>query len=280
MIDAQYRVMNQIDIRSAMQMTRDAGWNQTTVDWQRLLDVSPSGCFAAIVDGDVIGTVTTITYEGKLSWIGMLLVDARFRGEGIGTRLLERAIAHLEGRGVPCLKLDATPAGKPLYQRLGFSCEYEIERWSLKRPTVLGAPHPECPNIDKVLAFDRTAFGADRSKLLVSLSQAAPHLTLTACRKSEIEGYAFGRRGSLADHLGPWIASSKKVAATLLDEFLRRSQRELVFTDCVVSRPLARSLVKSRGFTFQRQLTRMYRGRNLRADQSHRVFAILGPEFG
>ena len=280
MIDVQLRAMKYTDIPSAMRLTRDACWNQTAADWQRLLNASPGGCFVATLKNDVVGTVTTITYEGKLSWIGMVLVDGPHRGQGMGTKLLEKAIAHLEGRGIRCLKLDATPAGRPLYEKLGFCREYDIERLSLRRLGVANALHPVAPNVAKVFTLDRAVFGADRSELLTSLSQAAPHFTLTACRGSEIEGYAFGRRGSLADHMGPWIATGATIAAELLDEFLRRSERDLVFADRVTLTPLASELLKSRGFTFQRPLTRMYRGRNDSAGQPHLISAILGPEFG
>ena len=280
MIDVQLRAMKQTDVPSAMRLTCHAGWNQTAADWQRLLEASPDACFVATLKNDLVGTVTTITYEGKLSWIGMVLVDGRHRRKGIGTRLLEKAIAHLDALGVPSLKLDATPVGRQLYERLGFRHEYDIERWSLRRPVVPKTDRRAVMNIDKILTLDRAVFGVDRTKLLASLSQVAPDLTLTACRNSEIEGYTFGRRGSLADHLGPWIATSATIATELLDEFLQRSERELVFVDCVTVSAMARQLLKSRGFTFQRPLTRMYRGKNDSAGQPHFVCAILGPEFG
>ena len=83
-----------------------------------------------------------------------------------------------------------------------------------------------------------------------------------------MEGYTFGRRGSLADHLGPWMARTEDVAATLLDEFLRRSGRELVFVDCMLENPWALPLVKARGFEFSRPLTRMFRGREHTASRA------------
>ena len=106
-----------------------------------------------------------------------------------------------------------------------------------------------------MLRLDREIFGADRSGLLRSLTETAPDFTLVARGGAGIEGYAFGRRGSLADHLGPWMARTEDVAATLLDEFLRRSGRELVFVDCMLENPWALSLVKARGFEFSRPLT-------------------------
>lgn len=280
MVDVRFRAMNHDDIPTAMRLSSQAGWNQTEADWRRLLNGGSGGSFAATFKDEVVGTVTTITYEGRLSWVGMVLVDAPYRGRGIGTKLMEKAIAHLDRTGVTCVKLDATPAGRPLYEKLGFRREYEIERWQLKRPSVPDAPHQVDPNSAKVFVLDRTAFGADRRKLLISLSEAAPHLALTAADKAKIAGYVFGRKGLLADHLGPWVATSKRVAAKLLDEFLQSSQRDLVFVDCVIPNRWAQPLLKSRGFTSQRPLSRMYRGQNDCAGQPHLVGAILGPEFG
>src|SRR5580700_5524666 len=116
----QIRVMTRADIPDGMRLKDLAGWNQTAEDWVRFLQASPSGCFVAEWEGHVVGTVTTIVYGDRFAWIGMVLVNPDLRGKGIGTALLERAIDHLDASGVPCLKLDATPQGQPIYERLGF----------------------------------------------------------------------------------------------------------------------------------------------------------------
>ena len=196
-------------------------------DWQRFLSVCPDGCFAAEGNKRLVGTVATMVYEDGLAWIGMVVVDPEHRGRGLGTALLERAIRHLDSRGIRCMKLDATPYGKPLYEKFGFVSEYEIERWMLKRhPHIVRSCEQAFPDLEVILQLDREIFGADRSRLLRSLAEAAPDLTLTFRRGEEMAGYSFGRQGTLADHLGPWMAGDEAIAAALLDEFLNRSRRE------------------------------------------------------
>jgi GNAT superfamily N-acetyltransferase len=277
------------DIPEGMRLKDRAGWNQTVADWERFLSEGPEGCFVADREGRVVGTSTTIVYEGRFAWIGMVLVEQQFRGQGIGTALLDRAIEYLDSRNFPCVKLDATPQGRVLYKKLGFLSEYDIERWMLKREPERDSrtgilPADGGPGIvtaiEEVLRLDREVFGADRSSLLRSLTEAAPDFTLVSTRDAEIEGYAFGRRGSLADHLGPWMARTEDVAAMLLDEFLRRSGRQLVFVDCLRENPWALPLVKARGFEFSRPLTRMFRGTNSFPGQPELLCAALGPEFG
>ena len=214
----------------------------------------------------------------------MVLVDPEYRNRGIGTQLLERAVQYLDESGIPTLKLDATPLGKPLYEKLGFVGEYEIERWILKRTARreratcdTNVPGDQLPEI---FALDGDLFGADRSPLLGSLHDRAPDLTLAAARGTQLEGYAFGRRGLFADHLGPWMAGDRETARGLLAEFLRRSSRETVLVDAMKSNLLAGETLRQSGFTVARPLTRMYRGPNAFPGKPHRLAAITGPEFG
>lgn len=276
------RLLTRSDIPAGMRLKDLADWNQTPVDWERFLHASPVGCFAAEEDGSLVGTSATIVYEGRIAWIGMVLVDPAFRGRGIGTRLLEEAIRHLDEIGVPTQKLDATPQGKPIYEKLDFVTEYELERWVLRRePAVTPALSLSgVPDLDKIIETDREVFGADRGDLLHSLHANAPDFTVAVELESGILGYALGRGGSRADHLGPWMAWDEPTARELLDEFLRRAGRDTVFVDCPKSNAMVRDLLISRHFVISRPLTRMYRGPNGHPGQPELVCAILGPEFG
>src|ERR1700752_2952423 len=128
------RVMNEQDVPGGLRLNTLSGWNQTAADWRRLLKNSPRGGFVMEHDCTVVGTATTINYESRFARIGMVLVDPEYRKQGIGTALLEKTIEYLEMSRIATMKLDATPQGKPIYTKLGFVEEYEIERWMLKRP--------------------------------------------------------------------------------------------------------------------------------------------------
>jgi GNAT superfamily N-acetyltransferase len=279
-MSVRFRLMTAEDIPEGMRMKDVAGWNQTADDWMRFLTATPDGCFVAECDGQVVGTSATIIYEGRFAWIGMVLVDAAYRGRGIGRALLECAIRYLDSRNVPAMKLDATPQGKPLYKKLGFVSEYEIERWMLRGQSAVVLPGKGTVEIEDVLRLDREIFGADRGQLLRSLAEAAPDFALADRQGEEIIGYTFGRRGSRAGHLGPWVARNEDAASRLLDAFLSRSGKDLIFVDCAQSNPWAIPLVKNRGFEFSRPLTRMFRGTNKYAGRPELVCGVLGPEFG
>lgn len=277
------RAMTSNDITEGMRLKDLAGWNQTEKDWHRFLQSNPEGCFVAEWSGQVAGTVATITYENRLAWIGMVLVDPALRGKGIGTSLLGQAIDHLDARRIPCLKLDATPQGRPIYERLGFRREYEIERCFLKKEAgarLSPIASREAKELDSVWEMDREVFGADRSALLQSIAKDASEYAIVARESGALTGYAFGRKGSRADHLGPWVAWNASAAREILDIFLRTSRREIVFVDVVKDNAWGPELVSQAGFRFSRTLTRMHRGENPKPGRVDLLGAILGPEFG
>jgi GNAT superfamily N-acetyltransferase len=278
------RVMTMKDIPAGVRLNTVAGWNQTEADWNRFLAGSPQGCFVMEEREKVVGTAATFSYENRFAWISMVLVDPEYRNRGIGTKLLHRTVDYLNDAGIPTLKLDATPLGKPLYEKMGFVSEYEIDRWILKRAgdrdLAVKATWSRVGQLPEIFQFDREIFGADRSGLLRSLDERAPDLTLAEEGGSHLRGYAFGRHGLFADHLGPWMAPDRNSAEILLAEFLRRSSRVTIIVDALKSSRIAGEILRNHGFSPARPLTRMYRGPNAFPGRADLLCAIAGPEFG
>jgi GNAT superfamily N-acetyltransferase len=286
-MDMRIRAMSKPDIPAGLRLNQLAGWNQTAADWNRFLEASEGGCFVVEDHAVVCGTATTISYENRFAWIGMVLVDPRHQKRGIGTQLLNKTIEYLEQQDILTMKLDATPQGQPLYAKLGFVAEYEIARWILKRPTnpiASAADSSEMlltdAQLEPIFKFDREVFGADRSFLLRSLRDSSPEFAIGAWSKTLPQGYAFGRQGYFADHLGPWVAKSPWAAQQLLEKFMQRSSRDTLIVDCLPANSMAIELLRAHAFVHSRQLTRMFRGPNAHPGNPESQCAIVGPEFG
>jgi len=281
------RNMTEQDVPAGVRLNTLSGWNQVDADWNRFLSNSPRGCFVMEHDRKVVGTATTICYENRFAWIGMVLVDPEYRKQGIGTQLLRKTIQYLDESHIATLKLDATPLGKPLYAKLGFVEEYEIERWVLKRspgavPSIQRSTSSPLSEIqmEQVFRLDKELFGADRSFLLRSLFDETPEFAMSVWEDGLPQAYALGRRGLFADHLGPWMARKRAAAENILQGFLSRSPRETLIVDCMKSNPIAAELLSACGFALSRPLTRMVRGPNRNPGRPELYCAILGPEFG
>lgn len=264
------------DIDAMLRLCALAGWNQTGQDVARLLALQPDGCFAACVGDLVVGTTTTTAYGTDLAWVGMVLVDPDFRRRGIATVLLETALRHLDGRGVRTVKLDATPAGRLVYERLGFVAEHVFERWTGPAPAA-SAPASE-GTWNEIAEADRLAFGADRGALLRGfIADAGPPL-VTRDGHDNVTAYAFRRPGTRAGYVGPVVADDAESAGTVLSAAAARLGAS-VLIDIDPAFPGAIGLVERLGFVRQRELIRMRRGEQ-GPTTSARVFAIAGPAVG
>lgn len=280
-----FRRMERTDIPAGLSLCRSAGWNQVARDWELFLTSDPeANRVCAGDDGAVVGTVTTIRYDNHFSWIGMVLVDPAHRRKGIGSRLLELAGEIL--RNEDCIKLDATPAGREVYIKLGFEDEFELSRMSASSfnvqhlttfPTVSSL---DAANLDSVRAFDQETFGADRMALLSWMLEGSPQLAFKVVTQGKLSGYCFGRSGYLYTHIGPVVASSPDVAMALVSAALKHCGQKPVVLDVPHHNESWRDWLKLIGFSEIRSFIRMFRGKNLSPGIPENQYAILGPEFG
>jgi len=273
------RLLFESDIPAAMKLKEAAGWNQTEADWGRLIKLEPDGCFAAIENNQLVGTTTTITYEDRLAWIGMVLVDPQHRRRGIATRLIETALAYLD-RKVVVIKLDATAEGSPVYEKFGFKTESLVERWrgSVKSRSIERAE--TATNVEALLALDRRAFSANRSRLIKSLiddSGIAP--VFVTGRSDSLTGYALARTGTRATYIGPVVTTDAAQVENLLDRSLAQLNGSSVYIDFSNECGVSSSVLVDRGFIKERDLIRMSYGSH-GMKTTPQVIAIAGPEIG
>lgn len=279
------RKMHQSDLAEAFRLSSDEGWNQTEEDWQ-FLHKNPGNLSAvAEKDGRVAGTATAINYGNTVAWIGMVIVDRSSRGLGAGKMLLENMITGL--RHVDSVKLDATPAGEPLYTKLGFLPEYRIHRMTLDfggiTPVYRNGSEPLPVNRDRfpeIADLDRKIFGADRQRLLEYLFQNSSELAFYTENDEGISGYVFGRKGIRFIYIGPLCAVSDNAAISLLARVLGSTGSLPVAIDVPWDKTDLVKWLESIGFTRQRFFTRMYLRHNPYPGQVDHQYLISGPEFG
>jgi GNAT superfamily N-acetyltransferase len=273
------RLLCEQDVSGALELCRIAGWNQTQDDWRRLLEYEPMGCFVAERDGQLAATITTTRYGTQLAWVGMMLVHPEFRRRGIATALLQHGLAYLRARGVLCIKLDATPAGRPLYERLGFRGEWNFRRWHREgkddrdlEVTCGGTRPVKCELHDDIQTLDIEAFGCDRTDFL-------RHLSTTSKTRMHPQGFGMLRRGHLASYLGPITARTAAVARDIVNGLLD-DVSETVFWDLPQPNEHAVRLAQSLGFQPTRDLTRMWTGPQLVSANVQLQYAIADPGTG
>lgn len=280
--ELEIRLLSEDHISAGLRLSKLAGWNQTESDWRRLLKHDPEGGFVACLNNHVLGTTTSTAYGTDLAWIGMVLVDPECRRRGIATQLVQETLRSLCSRGVKTIKLDATPAGEPVYAPLRFVEETRIERW---RGRARPVGKMDCQIWSgslraEMMALDRLAFEAERSALLSSLiaDSSVPPLTISA--SGELRGFALARPGAVANYIGPIVATDQNAATSLLDGMLDQLDVREVLIDINAGFEGGAQIVAARGFVKQRDFTRMRFGLKSNAGTSSLIFAIAGPEVG
>jgi GNAT superfamily N-acetyltransferase len=280
------RPLSPDDLPGALALSTLMGWNQRGEDWRRLTGLAPSGSFVAL-DGDrVVGTAIGIDYGG-CGWIAMMLVEPGYRGRGLGARLLETALgaipAHLPAR------LDATPLGRPLYERYGFVLETALTRFV--RPATAPAAvagdlmiRLAAADLSNVAATDAAIFGGSRPRLLERIHAEAPEYAWRVSDAAHAE-YCLGRYGRLFDQIGPIVAATPHTATELASAALAEASGKAVVVDAYNAYGDFTAWLQSAGFEPQRPLYRMRRetpGTGAARSEAVPVteFAILGPEFG
>ena len=267
-------ILTQDDIPAAHRLSQEAGWAQTVADWRAFVEL---GTVRGIrQDGALVATGATMPYAaGGFGFVSMVLVTAAERRRGLATRLVSAGIAELRQHAlVPVL--DATPAGQPVYQRLGFQEMFALDRWA--GPGLGQAPAgPEPANpatADGMARLDAGAFGADRPALLHAfLGQPGVR---TVMRPS---GFALARPAMHATHLGPIVAGNVRQAASLLRAMLRCVTGPALL-DVPARWGALAALLAGLGFRRQRSFLRMGLGRATPFGDPNRLFAVAGPEFG
>ena len=268
------RKLEPSDIPSAVELSAEAGWNQTAEDWCTLVDLSYDGCLGIEVDGELASTTTLLCYGQRLAWIGMVLTRSCYRGRGFARRLVMHALRLADEMGIETIKLDATDQGQPLYEKLGFRCEQSVERWW--RPGA-GAVIRECIVDHETCeedwrAVDLRAFGADRTELLAHLARRNPPLTLGS-------SYLFSRPGRVSSYLGPCVSETPENARALMERALETHAGDGWSLDLLPENAQAVALAHTLGFTPKRHLTRMVRGK-AQGGNEQAIYAIAGFELG
>lgn len=277
--------MREADLPSANELRALAGWNQTEEDSRRLLGLAAQGCFVATEANSVIGTVTTTSYGADLAWIGMMLVHPEHRRKGVATKLMNCALEYLRESKIQCIKLDATPAGRPLYEQLGFRVESSLTRWQRPPCTQTGGVQAspktrEAQQADwpALAAIDSTAFGVRRDHLLKTYGEAAGK-TLVWPNQGPVLAWGLLRAGAHSDYLGPLEGDGEGLPCLVADLLSYANPRSVLW-DIPDEQAIAINFARRLGFEPLRPLTRMCLGSEIVAHAPETLFGIVDPAVG
>jgi GNAT superfamily N-acetyltransferase len=214
------------DLPRVAELRERVGWAVHEWALRAVLDPPHARCLVA-VDGanHVLGVGSGISY-GAFGVVGNMIVDPSHRRRGIGAAILEGVIAFLDERGCTRLELSATDAGRPLYEKHGFTLAGPGVSAVVPRRARVddnGAAElttAEPTSLAELAAYDAPRFGGDRGPLIASMLADTARPLVVARSEGAVTGWAWIRPD--ADRVGPVVADTPDVAAALVDDALRR----------------------------------------------------------
>ncbi|HKT62509.1 MAG TPA: GNAT family N-acetyltransferase [Burkholderia sp.] len=230
-----YRRFTAADVPAAHALSMALRWPFRAQDWQFSADTSIA--FAAEEHGVVIGTAMCWKYGADRAAIGHVIVSSEHQGRGIGRALME---ALLEELGPRITFLHATPAGQPLYEKLGFNVCGSLDQYqgNVGRPAAVALPDGERlragtrDDLGRFVELDTRASGLERDALLTALLTRGESVVLE--RDGEVAGFSVLRRFGRGYVIGPVVAprsSGDVQAKALVAHWLHGRENEFVRID-------------------------------------------------
>ena len=189
----------------------------------RFVAAQPDGLAVVEHDGSVVGTGCCVAYpSGGFGWIGLVATMPGFERRGIATAITAFLGDVLGGHGCAPV-LDASTAGGPVYERMGFAdCGLTRVLVFAGRRVRASKAHRACAELtaadfDEVVAYDATRFGALRPVVLSTLVDQHPRRALVLRRGGKVVGYLVAQESTLA----PVIADDPESLSGLLGAALR-----------------------------------------------------------
>lgn len=203
------------DLDAVAALVAAVRWPHRRADIAALIELG-HGRLARGGDGRTLGVGLWWPFGETAARLGLVVVSPDSQGLGIGRRLMQRLLADAAPRSVMLL---ATPAGRPLYERLGF---VEVGAVCQHQGEYSGRRHPD-PRIraatfedrSAVLCLDAAAFGVPRPAILDHLLAVGRALVLV--EHGRVAGYAIERAFGRGSVIGPVVAATEPDAIALFN---------------------------------------------------------------
>lgn len=247
-----FRSLRREELDEVLNWARDEGWNPGLADAEAFWTADPQGFWGMEYGGRLIGSASTVVYEGGLGFVGLYIVVPEFRGRGWGSLFWKFFIGELQARLGPQggAALDGVFAMQSYYARSGFQFTHRNLRMvGIGRSANVDAricALAEIPFSD-LLDFDTRHFGARRPEFL-KLWRRPPSGSALAYRTEEgLQGYGVIRQCHRGFKIGPLFASTPEIAESLFVALSGTASGEPIFLDIPEINPDAVALAARHG---------------------------------
>jgi GNAT superfamily N-acetyltransferase len=252
------------DLGFAVRITDLMSWNLVEEDFKFMMNLEPDGCFVLLSNSERIGIATTISF-GEVGWVGNVIISENRRKQGAGSLLVRHCVKYLANRNVETIGLYSYIYKVPFYRRLGFKYNSEfsvLKGKGFSSPSGAGVREVTKEDMQEVIDYDQTCFGASRRKLLEPILLNPHNLCYVSIEDDQILGYVAAKVYEQMAEIGPLVCRQGRsdIAISLLKTALNRLQGFEVFM-CVPKKESAiLNMLKGASFSENFHVARMFFG--------------------
>ena len=257
------------DFRLAEENLFDPDWFIPHLD--DIIRYHPDGCFALFHDQHPAGMITGTPYR-NVGWLGWLYVSKKHRLCGLGEKLMQAGIDHLNGLGIGTIIIEAVVGAISLYKRIGFREQFHTQHCQLDPDRFTPYPHEQIvvhritgERLRELAAFDRRFVHEDRLKLFEIVIENKNCEGYLAETDGNIGGFLFLTGTSRNRQVSPMVVDPGEnrgtaIASALFGAAFDVSDKPLYFRCPLVDMERSRTLVQLGATTVDYHTVRMVLG--------------------
>ncbi len=280
------RTASKEEFSIAVEWAAAEGWNPGLNDVDDFYAADPEGFLMAWLDGQPVASISVVKFGADFGFLGFYIVQPDHRGTGIGISIWNAGMDYLANRTVG---LDGVVEQVGNYEKSGFVKAGRNVRFT-------GVPKFDDANVsdlivrelipddvDKVIAFDRPLFQADRENFInewINPDASAGRKTLISESASQLVGYGTIRACRAGYKIGPLFANDSEIAMAILKQLCDGLPKGSDITlDVPEANKAGSSMAIDCGLEPVFETARMYKGFAEATDTS-KIFGITTFELG
>lgn len=231
-----FRLLKRSELDTVLGWAAAEGWNPGLADAEAFWAADPEGFYGVEMEGELIGSGSIVSYEGKLGFCGLFMVLPKWRWKGAGPRLADFLNERIKERLGPggSAALDGVFAKQEYYAKCGFAFQHRnlrMEGVGEAGPIAQDLVELHAVPFEELAAFDRAHFGADRSAFLKRWIVPAGGLGVGWVRGGQLAGCGVVRPCVRGFKIGPLFADGPEMAESIFSALSNRAAGQPLFLD-------------------------------------------------
>lgn len=259
------------------------GWNPGLNDLNIVWELAPESFIALRKGADLIGGGSIMNYQGTFGFMGLFILRADHRGQGLGTALWHWRRDTLLGRLAPgaSIAMDGVFDMVPFYQRGGFEPAYDVLRYQgmAQGASKDGVRHLSDSDFEDVIAYDQSVACISRSALLQKWITQPGAYAVGSWQGDTLTGYGIARPCEAGFKIGPLFADTRRDAQHITSGLMSAFEGQQVQID--IPEPNTKGVAWLEEMEFKKVFgcTRLYLGPPL-ALPLQKIYSVMSLEFG